>query len=127
MLALATLIFSNPGVCLADELPGSLASVDDWVLICSLEQTIARNSTAQEFMLLATDGLWDVVSSQEAVDMVWENWDLPDHGISKLILHAYRVGSTDNMFVSQSPLLLACTEFWRETLLLCKGVHPFVL
>ena len=50
-------------------------------------------------MVLATDGLWDVVSSQEAVDMIWHNWDLPDHGISELIMHAYHAGSTDNMWV----------------------------
>ena len=33
-------------------------------------QVVLRNSSAHEFVLLATDGLWDVVSSQEAVDLV---------------------------------------------------------
>ena len=33
-------------------------------------QVVPRNSSIHEFVLLATDGLWDVVSSQEAVDMV---------------------------------------------------------
>ena len=62
-------------------------------------QVVERNSSQQEFVVLATDGLWDVVSSQEAVEMIWHHWDLPDHGISNLVMHAYQVGSTDNICI----------------------------
>jgi len=65
------------------------------------------------FIVLASDGLWDVMSNQEAVDMVVQvirKYD-PDHGISwedggafqeaaqRLTEEAYVRGSTDNIGV----------------------------
>ena len=39
------------------------------------------------------------LTQQEAVELVWQQWHQPDHGISQLIMHAYNVGSVDNMCV----------------------------
>ena len=38
------------------------------------------------------------------MELVWKQWQQPDHGISQLVMHAYNVGSADNMYVSVSCL-----------------------
>uniref|UniRef100_A0A0C3TB71 PPM-type phosphatase domain-containing protein n=1 Tax=Guillardia theta (strain CCMP2712) TaxID=905079 RepID=A0A0C3TB71_GUITC len=58
-----------------------------------------REPQAQRFVLLATDGLWDVMSSQEAVEFVWKKWEEKDHGAEELVREAYRLGSYDNICV----------------------------
>ena len=42
-------------------------------------QAVRRNGT-EEFVVMATDGLWDVVSSEDAVAFVWDHWRMADHG-----------------------------------------------
>ncbi len=55
------------------------------------------------FLVLASDGLWDVVSPQEAVDMVHlvisQGYGLESmqEGARRLTLEAYIRGSTDNI------------------------------
>ena len=49
-----------------------------------------------EFLILACDGLWDVMSDQEAVDLVRPVGD-PKSAADKLIRQALRLGSTDNI------------------------------
>ncbi|CAM9402723.1 unnamed protein product [Ectocarpus sp. 8 AP-2014] len=48
------------------------------------------------FLVLASDGLWDVVSSQEVVDMVKETFQV---AATALTHEAYVRGSTDNIGV----------------------------
>jgi len=49
-----------------------------------------------EFFIIASDGLWDVVSNQEAVAMIRFIED-PEHAAKKLTDEAFRKGSIDNV------------------------------
>ncbi|XP_048746852.1 protein phosphatase 1L-like [Ostrea edulis] len=51
------------------------------------------------FMILASDGLWDVFSNQEAVDFVKGHLNEPFFGAKSLVLQAYYKGSLDNISV----------------------------
>uniref|UniRef100_A0A0E0CFN2 protein-serine/threonine phosphatase n=1 Tax=Oryza meridionalis TaxID=40149 RepID=A0A0E0CFN2_9ORYZ len=51
-----------------------------------------------EFLILASDGLWDVVSNKEAVDMVRPIQD-PEQAAKRLLQEAYQRGSADNITV----------------------------
>ncbi|KAK3152147.1 hypothetical protein QOZ80_2BG0155040 [Eleusine coracana subsp. coracana] len=51
-----------------------------------------------EFLILASDGLWDVVSNEEAVAMVRPIQD-PEQAAEKLLLEAFQRGSSDNITV----------------------------
>lgn len=52
-----------------------------------------------QFMILATDGLWDVFSNQEAIDYISERLHEPLYGAKSLVLQAYYRGSLDNISV----------------------------
>ncbi|XP_010548568.1 PREDICTED: probable protein phosphatase 2C 59 isoform X2 [Tarenaya hassleriana] len=49
-----------------------------------------------EFLILASDGLWDVVSNEEAVEMIKEIEEA-EEGAKKLMKEAYERGSADNI------------------------------
>ncbi|CAN6451033.1 unnamed protein product [Victoria cruziana] len=49
-----------------------------------------------EFLILASDGLWDVVSNEEAVSMV-KSVDDPEGAAKRLMQEAYQRGSADNI------------------------------
>ncbi|XP_057858298.1 probable protein phosphatase 2C 59 [Cryptomeria japonica] len=49
-----------------------------------------------EFLILASDGLWDVVSNQDAVAMIQSIED-PEYAAKRLTEEAYRKGSADNI------------------------------
>ncbi|CAB79893.1 putative protein [Arabidopsis thaliana] len=49
-----------------------------------------------EFLILASDGLWDVVSNEEAVGMIKAIED-PEEGAKRLMMEAYQRGSADNI------------------------------
>lgn len=49
-----------------------------------------------EFLILASDGLWDVVSNQEAVEMV-KPIEAPEAAARRLMEEAFRRGSADNI------------------------------
>lgn len=51
------------------------------------------------FMILATDGLWDCFSSEEAVDFIKERLSEPHFGAKSLVMQAYYRGSVDNITV----------------------------
>mmetsp|Transcript_14569 Transcript_14569/g.25418 ORF Transcript_14569/g.25418 Transcript_14569/m.25418 type:complete len:297 (-) Transcript_14569:908-1798(-) len=55
-------------------------------------------SKDDEFLLLASDGLWDVVSNQDAVSLVRNIAD-PEAAAKKLTDEAYNRGSNDNISV----------------------------
>ncbi|XP_067668505.1 protein phosphatase 1L-like [Haliotis asinina] len=52
-----------------------------------------------KFLILATDGLWDCFSNEEAVDYVKERLSEPHYGAKSLVLQAYYRGSVDNITV----------------------------
>ena len=58
-----------------------------------------------EFLILACDGVWDVLSDQQAVDIVGRHPDAPDRACEALIHAAQAGGSGDNV----TALLLAMT------------------
>ncbi|XP_020572364.1 probable protein phosphatase 2C 59 isoform X2 [Phalaenopsis equestris] len=49
-----------------------------------------------EFLILASDGLWDVVTNEEAVSMV-QPIDDPEEAAKRLMQEAYQRGSADNI------------------------------
>ena len=51
------------------------------------------------FMILATDGLWDYFSNEEAVEFVLDRLSEPHFGAKSLVLQAYYRGSLDNITV----------------------------
>lgn len=55
--------------------------------------------TRPQFIILATDGLWDCFSNEEAVQFILERLDEPHFGAKSLILQAYYRGSLDNITV----------------------------
>lgn len=50
-----------------------------------------------QFLILATDGLWDTFSNKEAVAYIREHLDEPDFGAKSLTLESYARGSSDNI------------------------------
>jgi len=50
-----------------------------------------------DFLILATDGVWDVLSSQEAVDVIMECGDDTREMARRLTETAYKRGSMDNI------------------------------
>jgi protein phosphatase 1L len=61
--------------------------------------TFDLNHVQPKFMILATDGLWDVFSNEEAVKYILERLDEPHFGAKSLVLQAYFRGSLDNITV----------------------------
>lgn len=51
------------------------------------------------FVILASDGLWDTFSNEEAVAFIKERLNEPDYGARSLTLQAYYRGSLDNITV----------------------------
>lgn len=49
-----------------------------------------------EFLILASDGLWDVVTNEEAVSMI-KSIENPEEAARKLMQEAYQRGSADNI------------------------------
>ncbi|PKU59884.1 probable protein phosphatase 2C 59 [Dendrobium catenatum] len=49
-----------------------------------------------EFLILASDGLWDVVTNEEAVAMI-KPIDDPEEAAKRLMQEAYQRGSADNI------------------------------
>lgn len=61
--------------------------------------TSLSTSAGDEFLIIACDGIWDVVSDQDAVDLIKDEQD-PRVASVKLRDHAYSTGSTDNISVA---------------------------
>jgi len=51
-----------------------------------------------EFLILACDGLWDVATDQQAVDLIRDELD-PDAAAKKLMQHALDEGTRDNVTI----------------------------
>ncbi|KAA0191009.1 hypothetical protein HAZT_HAZT009916 [Hyalella azteca] len=76
------------------KLPRPLVTAEPDVLTFSLSDHKAQ------FVILASDGLWDVMSNEEAVAFVLSRLSEPDHGAKSLVMHAYNLGSLDNITVA---------------------------
>ncbi|KAK7083186.1 Protein phosphatase 1L [Halocaridina rubra] len=74
--------------------PRKLITAEPDVLTFSLRDHKAH------FVILATDGLWDVLTNEEAVAYVRDHIHEPDYGAKSLTLHAYYRGSQDNITVA---------------------------
>lgn len=74
--------------------PRKLVTAEPDVLTFSLRDHKAH------FVILATDGLWDVLTNEEAVAFVRDHIHEPDFGAKSLTLHAYYRGSQDNITVA---------------------------
>ncbi|KAJ3657223.1 hypothetical protein Zmor_016239 [Zophobas morio] len=51
------------------------------------------------FVILASDGLWDTFSNEEAISFIKERLNEPDYGAKSLTLQSYYRGSLDNITV----------------------------
>lgn len=56
-------------------------------------------SEKDDFIIMASDGLWDVISSHEAVSMLRSTVRVPDMAAKRLALKAVELGSDDNISV----------------------------
>lgn len=52
-----------------------------------------------QFIILASDGLWDTFSNEEAIAFIKERLNEPDYGAKSLTLQSYYRGSLDNITV----------------------------
>ncbi|XP_066508382.1 protein phosphatase 1L isoform X2 [Hoplias malabaricus] len=52
-----------------------------------------------EFMILASDGLWDAFSNEEAVRFIRERLDEPHFGAKSIVLQSFYRGCPDNITV----------------------------
>ncbi|XP_038049856.1 protein phosphatase 1L-like [Patiria miniata] len=62
-------------------------------------QTFDLSECKPQFLILASDGLWDAFSNEEAVMYVKERLDEPHFGAKSIVLQAYYRGSLDNITV----------------------------
>jgi len=51
-------------------------------------------NSGDDFMILACDGIWDVMTNKQVVDFIYKN---PQNTVRKLASHALKLGSTDNI------------------------------
>merc|ERR1719446_820475 len=72
--------------------PSSLALAEPEVTIYSL-------SDKDLFLVLATDGIYDVLSNQEVVDLALKHWSDPEEAAKHVVRSAYKRGSEDNLTV----------------------------
>ena len=52
-----------------------------------------------QFMILATDGLWDVFTNEEAVAFIKDRLHESHFGAQSLVMRAFQRGSLDNITV----------------------------
>ncbi|KAH8412658.1 hypothetical protein KR009_004167 [Drosophila setifemur] len=61
--------------------------------------TFELNDHKPHFLVLASDGLWDTFSNEEACTFVQEHLNEPDFGAKSLTMESYKRGSVDNITV----------------------------
>jgi len=62
-------------------------------------RTFDLDELRPEFLILASDGLWDAFSNDEACTYIREHLDEPHYGAKSIVLQAYYRGSLDNITV----------------------------
>jgi len=70
--------------------PSALSSVDPEIQVIPL-------TDKDLFMVLATDGVYDVLSNQEIVDLGMRHWNNPEEASTAIVRAAYQKGSEDNL------------------------------
>ena len=68
-------------------------------------EKVIRPETEESFIILACDGLWDVIEDQAAVDFVRNRIDEKELVAKYLVEEALKRGSTDNITVSVAFLM----------------------
>lgn len=71
-----------------------------------------------QFLILASDGLWDTFTNEEAVSFIKERLGEPHFGAKSITLQAYYRGSLDNITVIVINLR---DHKWNETLAIKKS------
>jgi len=67
--------------------------------IAEPEITVVPLSDKDLFLVLATDGVYDVLNNQEVVDLAMRHWDDPEEAAKNVVRSAYKRGSEDNLTV----------------------------
>ena len=67
-----------------------------------------------QFIILATDGLWDCFTNEEAVSYIQERLSEPHFGAKSIVLQAYYRGSLDNITVMVVNFKTASASLYRS-------------
>lgn len=67
-----------------------------------------------QFIILATDGLWDCFTNEEAVSYIQERLSEPHFGAKSIVLQAYYRGSLDNITVMVVNFKTASAGIYRS-------------
>ncbi|CAE7603959.1 unnamed protein product [Symbiodinium sp. CCMP2592] len=67
--------------------------------IAEPEVRIVPLSDKDLFIVLATDGVYDVLSNQEVIDLAMRHWREPEEAAKNIVRSAYKRGSEDNLTV----------------------------
>eukprot|EP00002_Diphylleia_rotans_P013341 TRINITY_DN2606_c0_g1_i6.p1 TRINITY_DN2606_c0_g1~~TRINITY_DN2606_c0_g1_i6.p1 ORF type:complete len:456 (-),score=112.66 TRINITY_DN2606_c0_g1_i6:1454-2821(-) len=68
--------------------------------ILGTKSSVLPNALVPAFLIIATDGLWDVVTNQEAADYVFHHRASDSFGVDRLVSLALQRGSSDNITVT---------------------------
>lgn len=85
------------------------------MLIAFPEVRIIKRSIDQEFMIVACDGIWDCMTSQEAVDYVHEDWAMNMEGnshykLSTTVANMFEKNIAEEIHSSSKPSLTSQME-----------------
>lgn len=67
--------------------------------IAEPEAQVISLSDKDLFMVLGTDGVFDVLSNQEVIDLAMRHWREPEEAAKNIVRSAYKRGSEDNLTV----------------------------
>ncbi|XP_043229797.1 protein phosphatase 1L-like [Amphibalanus amphitrite] len=88
------------GILATSRALGDLPFKERRLLTCRPDvSTVSVRHHAAPFLLLASDGLWDAATGQQAVQHIRDRLHEPDLGARSLALLAYQRGSLDNITV----------------------------
>jgi len=77
--------------------PDLKLNADRPILSCQPETSVHKLKPDDLFIVIACDGVWDVVSDQQACDLVLEHWGEPSDAAAALVRKALSSGSGDNL------------------------------
>jgi len=78
---------------------GDISMKTSSLIISDPDMFATHLSDVDQFLILACDGVWDVVSNQQAIDCVKKSIQDPDAASKALAEEALKRGSTDNISV----------------------------
>jgi serine/threonine protein phosphatase PrpC/cold shock CspA family protein len=65
--------------------------------VCEPETVVVPLSEKDLFLVLATDGIWNVLSNQEVIDLAASHFDDAEEAAKKIVRTAHQKGSEDNL------------------------------